>query len=266
LSIFRRRVTLLGHMIWKPATILRELRRLYKSGADLSYNNLARRNQALLSAAAYHFNGYRRAVEQAGIDYADVLRRPRWTKLRIIAEIKKARRSGKTLHWSAVTRRRDMLRKAAFAALQRRLFGSWDKALIAAGLDADEVSPYRRWSRTEIVYELRSRRREGTALNSGALQRQSPSLHAAAVRYFGTLDGALAAAGIDAASTRLRRNWTKLKVLAALKAAGKSNRKLSDGQARRKFPALHGAAVRLFGAFTTARAAAGVAGPRSGKS
>ena len=76
--------------------------------------------QALVSAAAYHFGSYRRAVELAGIDYSTVLRRPRWTRARIIALIKSAHRKGEDLFWSAVTHRRDELGKAAFAALQPR--------------------------------------------------------------------------------------------------------------------------------------------------
>ncbi len=46
----------------------------------------------------------------------------------IITLIKDARRDGGDLHWSAVTKRRDELGKAAFASLQQRLFGSWGPA------------------------------------------------------------------------------------------------------------------------------------------
>jgi len=139
-------------MVWSKARILQELRRLHKTGKDLSYNAMAVRRQSLVSAAAYHMGSYRRAVEQAGIDYADVTRRPRWTRARIITLIKAARRRGEDLHWSAVTRRRDELGKAAFASLQPRLFGRWDRALTAGGLDADEISRYRRWDRNTISF------------------------------------------------------------------------------------------------------------------
>jgi len=198
-------------MVWKPQTILTELRRLHKSGANLSYNHLSRRKQALVSAAAYHFGSYRKAVENAGMDYALVLRRPRWTKQRVIALIKQARRGGRELHWSAVTKHGNELSRAAFASLQPRLFGSWAKALVASGMDADEVSRYRRWDKHEIVYELRSRHREGLAMNSGAVQREAPGLHAAAVRYFGSHDGALKAASLSPKAARLRRRRTNVK-------------------------------------------------------
>src|SRR5437660_7843616 len=103
-------------MIWEKDEVVRALRKLHRSGADLSYNKLAKRHQSLVSAAAYHFGSYRKAVERAGIDYAAVTRRPRWTKQLIIAQIKQARRKGEDLHWSAVTKRRDELGLAAFAS------------------------------------------------------------------------------------------------------------------------------------------------------
>src|SRR5690349_12940380 len=119
-------------MVWDKSRIKAELKRQYRAGANLSYNALAKKNQALVSAAAYHYGSYRSAVEAAGIDYAAVTRRPRWTKQAIIRLIKQAKRAGDDLHWSAVTKRRDELGKAAFASLQPRLFGRWDRALSAA--------------------------------------------------------------------------------------------------------------------------------------
>src|SRR4051794_14561654 len=159
-------------MIWDKQNILQKLRQMHKSGKDLSYNAMCRTMQPLLSASAYHFGSYRKAIEKSGIDYAEVMRRPRWTKPLIIGLIKQAKRKGEDLHWSAVTRRRDELGKAAFASLQPRLFGRWDRALHAAGLDADEVSRYRKWDRNSIVSELKGRSQDEEALNSGAIQKE----------------------------------------------------------------------------------------------
>lgn len=243
-------------MVWDKTKIRQALSKLYKQGTDLSYNALAKKMQPLVSAAAYHYGSYRRAVEEAGIDYASVIRRPRWTKASIIKLIKSARRAGEELHWSAVTKRRDDLGKAAFAALQPRLFGSWDRALHAAGLDADEVNRYRKWDKNTVIAELRSRYRSGEALNSGAIQRSDPGLHAAAVRHFVGYDQALRAAKLDPAKVRQRKVWEKADVLRGLKQAKKSGKLLSDSAIRRENPALYGAAVRLFGTFTAARIAA----------
>jgi hypothetical protein len=192
-------------MIWTKERIVAELRRLHKKKADLSYNNLAKANQALVSAAAYHFRSYRIAIEKAGIDYADIARRPRWTKQRVIAEIKQARKKNQDLNWASVTQRRDDLGKAAFAAIQGRLFGAWERALAAAGIDADDVSRYRRWSKNTIIYELKARVADGDDLNSGSVQRDDPGLHAAALRYFGSYDDALRAAKINPNKIRKRK-------------------------------------------------------------
>ncbi|HEY0008115.1 MAG TPA: hypothetical protein VGB55_05285 [Tepidisphaeraceae bacterium] len=192
-------------MIWTKERIAAELKSLHKKGVDVSYNKLAKRNQSLVSAAAYHFGSFRKAVERAGIDYAEITRRPRWNKQRVIALIKQAKRRHEDLNWAAVTSRRDELGKAAFAAIQPRLFGSWARALHAAGLDSDDVSRYRRWSRSAIVFDLKTRSADGDDLNSGAVQRDDPGLHAAALRHFRSYDAALKAAKIKPNAVRKRK-------------------------------------------------------------
>jgi hypothetical protein len=245
-------------MKWDKSAITSKLRKLHRAGRDLSYSGLAKHHQSLLSAAAYHFGSYRKAIEKAGIDYAEIIQRPRWNKKRIIALIKQARRDGDDLHWGAVTRRRDELGRAAFAALQPRLFGKWDRALHAAGLDADEIACYRSWDKNTIAFEIRARAQADEPLSSGALQKDDPGLHAAAVRYFGTYDSALRAARLDPNQLRQRRNWSRQHVLDALKRASRNGDHLSDTAIRKQHSALYGAAVRIFGSFTVARKAAGL--------
>src|SRR5258706_15823446 len=117
----------MARLNWDKSEILQTLKKFHKEGRDLSYTQLAKRMQPLVSAAAYHFGSYRSAVEKAGFDSADVVRRPPWTKPQIIKLIKQAKSEGADLHWTAVTKRGDELGRAAFASLQKRLFGSWDR-------------------------------------------------------------------------------------------------------------------------------------------
>jgi hypothetical protein len=243
-------------MIWDKPKILAKIKQLHRAGRDLSYNAMCRRMQSLVSAAAYHFGSYRDAVVHAGIDYAVITRRPRWTRKGIIQLIKQGRRKGEELHWSAVIQRRDELGKAAFASLQPRLFGRWDRALTAAGLDPDDIARYRKWNRSEIVFELRRRSQDDEAINSGALQQDDPGLHAAAVRHFGSYDAALIAARIDPGAVRRRKAWTPPVALAAVKQMMRAHPKWSNSAVRRQNPALYGACVRLFGSFAAAKAAA----------
>lgn len=245
-------------MKWDRDRIVLKLRELHGKRQSLAYTDLCKRQQALLSAACYHFGSYQRAVEAAGIDYASVVQRPRWSKQRIISMIKQAKRAGEDLHWGAVTRRKDDLARAAFAALQRRLFGRWDRALHAAGLDADDVARYRTWDRNTVVFELKSRAQDDEPVSSGALQKDDPGLHAAAIRYFQNFDDALRAARLDPSKHRQRRNWTRDEVIRDLRHFASNGRRVSDTAIRRENSALYGAAVRIFGTFTAARKACGL--------
>jgi len=245
-------------MVWNKQRIVDELKKLYEAGKPLSYNAMTRKNQSLVSAAAYHFGSYSRAVTRSGIDYTAVTRRPRWSKATIIAQIKEAKRKGIDLHWSSVTQRRDELGKAAFASLQPRLFGKWERALASAGLDSEEVCRYRKWDQNSVVSELKELSSNGQELNSGALQAQDPGLHAAAVRHFGSYDTALRAAKLDPSQVRRRKSWTKEQVMTEIRQVARGGAKVSDLSIRNANAALYGAAVRLFGSFAKARAAAGV--------
>jgi len=251
-GLFRR----MAKVTWDKDRIVTELARLHKNGTEISYNKLAKSHQSLVSAAAYHFGSYRKAIEKAGVDYAEVTRRPRWTKQGIIKLIKGARRKGEDLHWAAVTRRGDELELAAFASLQPRLFGRWDKALQSAGLDADDVALYRKWDRGSILFELRGLARDKEPLNSGALQISEPGLHAAAVRHFGGYESALRAAKLDPADYRQRRRWTKAVVIEEMRSLFKGPKKLTMAELRADHSALYGAAVRLFGGISEALTAA----------
>ena len=239
-------------MVWDKTKIIAAIKKAHNKGEDISYNALSKNVQSLVSAAAYHFGSYKKAVEKAGIDYAEVLRRPRWSRATIIKAIKDAKKKNRELHWSSVTKRRDELGKAAFASLQPRLFGSWDRALHGAGLDADEVNRYRKWDKNTVVAELKARARDGQPLNSGALQKEDPGLHAASVRHFTGYDAALAAAKIDASKVRQRKVWEKADVIKTLKQSKKTGGNVSDSAVRKENAALYGAAVRLFGSFTAA--------------
>jgi hypothetical protein len=246
----------MARLNWDKSDILQTLKKLHKEGRDLSYTQLAKKMQPLVSAAAYHFGSYRAAVEKAGIDYAEVVRRPRWTKPQIIKLIKHAKRAGDDLHWSAVTKRGDELGRAAFASLQKRLFGSWDRALHGAGLDADDISQYRKWGKDSIVFELKGRFREQEPLNSGAVQKEDPGLHAAAVRHFGTYDNALRAAKVDPTKIRQRQRWSKEEVGKQLKAFARKHT-LSDAALRQHAPALYGAVLRFDKSVAGARSVVG---------
>jgi hypothetical protein len=240
---------------WSKQRVISEITRLHRKGQDLSYNRLAGKNQALVSAAAYHFGSFRQAVQESGIDYAGVLRRPRWSTSLIVNLIRKAKRAGHELNWGAVSKRHDELGHAAFASLQKRLFGTWNKALAAAGVDAAKVALYRRWTRKSLATALQEFHRAGRPMSSGDIQKHDPGIHAAALRLFGSYDAALKAARVEPSAVRRRRRWTRDMVLAELRSLAKKRPDFSGKLIRARYAALYGAAIRRFGSFKAAERA-----------
>lgn len=167
--------------------------------------------------------------------------------------LKKAYRAGRDVSWSAAVARRGELRRAALAAVRPGLFGSWDRALHAAGLHADDIARYRTWDRATVVAELRELAADGAPLASGMVRREDPGLHAAAVRHFGSWSAALRRASISPERVRLRRRWSKAGVLSALGTRLQQGRSVSGTAVRRDDPALYGAACRHFGSYRLAR-------------
>ena len=171
-------------MGWTAAFILGELRRLDRLGTRLCYSDLTRERANLYYAARYHFGSLAHAIKSARLDPKPHARRPKWSRERIIKLIKKARRADEELNWASVIERTDELRAAAYASVQKRLFGSWDKALNAAGVDADDVRAYYDWSPELVLYSLRQRRADGESVRACDVLDEEPTLHAAAVRHF----------------------------------------------------------------------------------
>ena len=202
---------------WDSGLIAREIRGLYRKGIDISYNAMARVNQGLISSSNYYYGSYRKAVAAAGIDYADICRKPRWNRQRVVDMIRKAHRAGEDLSWAQVCYRHDELGCAAKAAIRERVYGNWNDAIRAAGLDPEEISRYRHWEPDTIIRELRARIRRKKAVNSKAIQEDLPGLYGAAVRQFKTYDKALEAAGADPADISHRREWSRKNVLERLR-------------------------------------------------
>ena len=70
----------------------------------------------------------------------------RWTRKKILQEIKRLHDEGTELYYSAAERNHlNLVRAAAWH------FGTWRLAVEQAGLDYESLSRYRRWSRERII-------------------------------------------------------------------------------------------------------------------
>jgi len=188
--------------IWSKEAVVTEIQDRRRKGWPLSYSTIERENLRLMRAACYYFGTWQKAVEAAGIVYADVRKPRHWTKEAILARIRELYAGGHDLSWTHVSRVADP--QLASVAIQKNRFGSWRAAVEAAGFDYEEVSRYRRWSPERVIEEVRTLAHDGQPLNSKAVQRQHCALFTAGRRHFGSWDRALTAAGLDPAEARRR--------------------------------------------------------------
>jgi hypothetical protein len=138
-----------------------------------------------------------------------------------------------------------------------RLYGSWEAAIQAAGIDPGEARIHRRWGREAIIQRIREKDALGQPLNALAVQREEATLAGAADRWFGSWYDALEAAGINPEQWRRRRpTWTRESAIEEIQRAHRAGRKLNH--AAWKGHSLSRAVVDLFGGWDAALEAAGL--------
>ena len=122
---------------WSQDRIVDRIRELHAQGVDLSWRHISTAVDPQLAAAATRLSSYgswRNAVEAAGLDYDAIRRYKDWDEARILGELRERSQAGEPLNAGEVC-----LSDTALITAARRTFGSWDKALEAAGIDSTQV-------------------------------------------------------------------------------------------------------------------------------
>lgn len=133
-----------------------------------------------------------------------------WTKARILREIRKRRSSR---HGLAHSRAPLGLTIAA-----RRMFGSWDAALKAAGVDPAVHRFTNAWDVERLTRAIRRHARGGRAVTASWVKGADPELHGAAIRLLGNWTEAIRAAGLEVRVHREPKRWAMDRVVAWVKA------------------------------------------------
>ena len=162
-----------------------------------------------MSAAIRYFGSWSNAVTAAGVDYAAIRRKSqgarsakaaKWCKESIAGEIRKLVDSGESLAAGTVRQTHPALFSAA---VSRRYFGSWRKAVTALGLDYDAILARNRASSTAptdtramrtVVRRLIVLSESVKGLTEAQVRDKYPGLHERASAHFGTWDAAMKAA------------------------------------------------------------------------
>ncbi|MBK9294494.1 MAG: hypothetical protein IPM57_08625 [Oligoflexia bacterium] len=130
----------------------------------------------------------------------------------------------------------------------RRYFGSWDTALIEAGLDIEQIKEKPFWSKLKTIKVIQALNREKIFLNASNIQldrargskifqiikkttgkgKVGRSLYSCAFHNFGSWDKALTDAGLNPVKIRLARfKWKKRTIRKILRALYESNVQLN---------------------------------------
>ena len=119
-----------------------------------------------------------------------------WTRATLLAEIHRVHRAGRSLRCGSVPVR-------VYEA-GRRLFGRWATAVETAGLNYEQVSGVRRWTRAKVVARIRELAGQGVPLHATYIEQQFPYLYRAAVdQFLSSWAKALRAAGFDPAEHKM---------------------------------------------------------------
>ena len=227
---------------WSKAKVIVAIRERHRRG--LSMTGVNRKDAKLYTATQRYFGGWHNAVSAAGLK--PKLRR-RWSKQIVIREIEARHRQG--LPMANVNKHDGSLAGAAY-----QYFGSWNNALVAAGLPPKK----RQWSRQRVIDEVRAWKARG--LPTTRIWKEFPSLGTAARKYIGGWHEVMKAAGFESTPPK---KWSPQRVIKELQAWHRQG--LPKKYMGAEYRGLPGAVQRYFGNWKTALEAAGLKPHRQGK-
>ncbi|MBI4709386.1 MAG: hypothetical protein HY764_04250 [Candidatus Portnoybacteria bacterium] len=247
--------------IWSREKIIQMIRDLYKKGEFLDMTSASRKYSTLYLASNKYFRmGWQKVVELAGIDIRDIRKQKGWSRPNIIEQLRILYQQGKSLR---------SYHNVRLADAARKYFGSYAKALDAAGLPYEKIglrrpSPRESWGREKVIQTIQELHKKGEPLNQAYVTRKYPKLRGVAHFYFErSWRKAIEAAGFDydkdikkeylLATVRIEK-WTKDEIVNQLKLLYSEGKSLRPSLNKRLFAA----AKRHFGSYEDAISATGL--------
>ena len=196
-----------GRVKWSKEIIIEQIKKLQKLGTSPHYSGIAAGGFLnLYYAGIRYFGTWPAALEEAGLSPGDIIRswyKGYWSKEKIIQNVKLLVELGFAINVGCVSKTHSKLYSAA-----KDYFGSWKKAVEAAGFNYGEVKLTRHgyWNKERILSEIKKLEASGQRLNFQNVRGIDSALLARAWAYFGSWKNAVEAAGFDYFAHRL--NWS----------------------------------------------------------
>jgi hypothetical protein len=174
---------------WTREGIIRHILDRESAGLPLNLGDQGVES-TLYQAASRIFGTWRNAVMAAGIDPERAQVQERWSPSKILTAIRALSRRRRPLRPTELKKQHGTLMRAA-----RRIFGSWSKAVAAAGVDPLKLRRFPPWTRQRIIEAILTRALKNEPLGSRSVSPRS--LADAGTRVFGSWGLAVTAAGLD---------------------------------------------------------------------
>ena len=233
--------------------IIRHLLEYKAQGVPLTTGKKGVR-RSFYEAARHAFGSWSNAIQAAGITSSLALARKRWSPAKILSMIRTLAQRERPLLGPQAKRRHHNLMSAG-----HQYFGSWNKAVLAAGVDPARLRRIARWTPERVIEAILTRTLRNESL---AAKRIKPySLVRAGQRFFGDWKAAVIAAGLDPALTVLPprqsnqsdttktckpcakpakpRRWSKKRVVTTILARLRKNKPINSRALERENRPLH---------------------------
>ena len=181
-----------------------------------------------------------------------------WTKEKIVECIQRLHQAGVDLSPTGIQKTHSALFSSARSQSH---FGNWRSAILAAGLDYEEIKRGGDvWMREDILAGIRQAYAQGQDILGAEFKEKNKKLYLAACakRYFGSWKAAIIGAGLDYEEIRGRRFWNRERIIEKIIELNQRGEKMIWSWLDRTYPDLYRAARRKenFGSWRNALAAA----------
>jgi hypothetical protein len=245
--------------IWSAEYALDRVAHVYQLGYAMNHLNIRDLDPGLTRAARDYHGGWDFALRKIGLEPLDhrLNNEIKWDKATIIEMIQERHRDGFPLTAGGAAEGTDnpYYKGTNLPHRALELFGTWEAALRAAGVEPEEVGSYynvKKYPNAELALkEIKRRKRGGIALNHSSIANDDISLTIAGRKYFGSWPDALEAAGIDADSVNLHslriKYKTRADIVEELKRRVRQGLPVTHAKAQNDDPGLLNAVRRHFG-------------------